>query len=320
MCYSDATPLRSRPDGRTRRPSNGLNRQAALSDSNGPVQHVPLKELVDRHPDWQRRETEAWEQLNAGLVPMFQCARMLNRSLVEISMLPALANMETIDPRRRMLVYNYSGAREVSSRLPQSIAIDPTALVTAGMLGLLDRMVSAVKKVVVPHSTLGWLFEERQRIRFHQPTKIENAREIGHLLDSGVLKQVQPTASINEELTAEVGEELGKLFAEAEAEWGSDRRPRRVVRSAPIHRAGSLMEEEADLGPHRTYVCGCLDVIDALVQRGRLTRAEEHRARTYLSLHERPWSGISVVGPGSVLYMDSLALSYFQHLRLLPKV
>ena len=296
-----------------------LERAATLSDSNGPVQRVPLKELIDRHPEWQRRETEAWEQLNAGLVPMVQCARMLNRSLVELSMLPALANVETIDPRRRMLVYTYSGARGVSSPLPQSIAIDPTALVTAGMLGLLERIVSAVRKVVVPHSTLGWLFEEKQRIRFHQPTKVANAREIRHLVDSGVLKQIQPTAFINEELAGEVGQELGFLFAEAEADWGSDRRPRRVVRSAPIHRVGSLMDEEADLGPHRTYVCGCLDVIDALVQRGRLTRAEEHRARTYLRLHERPWSESSVLVPGSVLYLDSLALSYFQHLRLLPK-
>ena len=297
-----------------------IERAATLSDSGGPVERVSLRDLIDRNPDWQRREAEAWDQLNAGLVPMFACARLLNRSLAELSMLPALANVDTVDPRRRMLLYSYSGARRgVSSRMPHSIAIDPTALLTAGLCGLLERITPAVNRVVVPHSTLGWLFEEKQRIRFHQPSRVANAREIRRLVDSGLLKPIEPTAPIDEQLASEVGQELARLFAEATADWGSDRRPRRVVKSAPIHRVASLMEEEADIGPHRTYVCGCLAVIDALVQQGRLTRVEERRARTFLSLHETPWPGNSVVAPGTVLYVDSVSLLSFQHLRLLPK-
>lgn len=296
-----------------------LERSATLSDADGPVQRVSLKDLLDRRPDWQRRETQAWEQLNAGLIPIVACARMLNRSLIELSLLPALANLDTIDPRRRTLLYSYSGARNRSSTTPQSVAIDPTALLTAGMLGLLDRMVSGVSKVVIPHSTLGWLFEEKQRIGSHQPSRVADAREIKRLVDAGVLQRLEPTAPSDEDFAREVGQELASLFAEAEADWGDDRRPRRVVRSRPIHRAGSLMEEEADLGSHAAYVCGCLDVIDALARQGRVTRVEEQRARTFLRLHETPWTGTSGIAPGSVLYMDGVSLSQLQHLRLLSK-
>jgi hypothetical protein len=198
------------------------------------------------------------------------------------------------------------------------LALDPTALLNAGFLGLLPRIVTSVDNVVIPHSTLGWLFEEKQRIRSHQPSRVADAREIKRLVETGVLQRLESSAAIDEELAKEVGQELASLFAEAEADWGADRRPRRVVHSGAIHRAGSLMEEEAKLGSHSASLSGCLDVIDVLVRQGRLARAEEQRARTFLRLHERP-SNASPIMPGSVLYLDGVSVSRLQHLRLLPR-
>ena len=296
-----------------------FERAATLSDSDGPVQRLTLHDLVERQPDWQRRETEVWDQLNAGLIPMCAAARMLNRSLAEFSMLPALANLGTIDPRRRTPLYTYSGARGTSSGMPDSIAIDPTALLIAGTFELLEPIVRAVSRVVVPHSTLSWLFEERQRVQFHQPSRITHAREIRRLIDSGLLRGIEQTAPIDDNLASDVGPELACLLAEASADWGPEHRQRRVVKSGPIHRVRSLMEEEADIGAYKNYVCGCLTVVDALAQQGRLTKAEEHRARTFLTQHETPPPDGSAIPAGSVLYMDSVSLSYFQHLRLLSK-
>jgi len=296
-----------------------LERAAALSGADGPVQRMSLKDIVDRQPDWQRRETQAWEQLHAGLIPMVACGRMLNRTLIELSLLPALANSETIDPRGRALVYSFSGSRQVSAELPQSLSIDPTALLNLGILGILGELLKAVPRVVIPHSTLGWLFEEKQRIRFHQPSRIADAHEVRRLIESRILQRFDVTAQVNEDLANEVGRDLASLFAEAEADWGEDHRPRRVVRSGPVHRAGSLMEEEADLGSHVTCVCGCLDVLDALVRQGRVTQAEEQRSRAFLKLHETPWAGTTAVESGSVLYLDGVSLAHFQHLRLLTR-
>jgi len=296
-----------------------LERAAALSDANGPVQKMSLKDVVERNPGWQKRETQAWEQLHAGAIPMVAAGKMLHRSLIDLALLPAIANAETVDPRRRTLVYSYSGTRRLSAASPESFAIDPTALLNAGMLGLLDRMFAIAKKVVVPHSTLAWLFEEKQRIRFHQPSKIADAHQIKRLLDANVLQRFEATAPGDEDLIREVGSDLASLFAEAEADWGDDSRPRLVVRSRPVHRVGSLMEEEADLSSHAGSLCGCLDVIEALARQGRVTRVEEERARAFLKLHETPWTHTVAIVPGSVLYLDGVSVAHFQHLGLLQK-
>ena len=220
-CYSTAMSAGWEDEGTFK----WLEQAATLSDADGPVQRMSLKDFIDRKPDWQRRETQAWEQLNAGSIPMVACARMLNRSLIDLSLLPALANIDTVDPRRRTLVYSYSGSRAVVPTTSQSFAIDPTALLTAGMLGVLNRLVDAARKVVIPHATLGWLFEEKQGIRFHQPSRIADAHEVKRLLDTDVLRRVEPTAPIDEDLAKEIGRELASLFSEAEADWGDDCRP-----------------------------------------------------------------------------------------------
>jgi hypothetical protein len=209
---------------------------------------------------------------------------------------------------------------QVEDFLSRVSRVDPTALLNAGMLGLLDRMFAIAKKVVVQHSTLAWLFEEKQRIRFHQPSKITDAHEIKRLLDANVLQRFEATAPVDEDLIREVGSDLASLFAEAEADWGDDSRPRLVVRSRPVHRVGSLMEEEADLSSHAGSLCGCLDVIEALARQGRVTRVEEARARAFLKLHETPWTHTAAIVPGSVLYLDGVSVAHFQHLGVLQSL
>jgi hypothetical protein len=297
-----------------------LHQSAALSGEDGPIKQVSMKELFDMQPNWQRRETQTWESLHAGLMPMFAAALALNRSLVDFYLLPALSNSETLDPRRRRLLYAYSGARELVEGEPRKALLDPTALLTLGALGALDEVFAAFDKIFLPHNTLAWLFEERQRVQFHQPSKIAEAHEIKRLLDIKALQRFEATANPDSELAAEVGDELAAFFAEAEADFGDDHRQRIVVRSSPVHRLGSLMEEEADLGVHVAHVCGCLQVVEAIARQGQLTQTEEQRARAYLALREKPWPVTNTIQAGAVLYLDQLSVSYLQHLRLLSKI
>jgi hypothetical protein len=260
-----------------------LERAAALSGEDGPVKTMALRDVVDLNPEWQQRETSTWEQFYAAQLPLFTVGRLLNRSLVDLHLLPALANPETSDPRRRTLIYAYSGARGHVSGSPRSFAIDPTAALTLGAFDALDGFLARAQKVVVPHNMLGWLFEEKQKIQFHQPSKIAEARELKSLIDSKALSKFEATAVPQTELAAEIGDELASLFAEAEADFGEDRRQRLVVRPSPLHRIGSLMEEEAELGRHENFVCGCLNLVDALARQGQLTEAEQQHARAYLA-------------------------------------
>lgn len=296
-----------------------LERAAILSGNDGPVKRMSFKDIVDLHPEWQARETRTTEQLLAGDLPIFAAGHLLHRTLFDLFMMPALANPETVDPRRRTAVYAYSAARGLFRSSAKSAALDPTALMTLGLLKLTEQVFVRFEKIVVPHSTLGWLFEERQRIQFHQPSRIDDAREIKSLLGSNHLTRLDRTTPIDDALASEVGPDFAALLAEAALPHENG--PQRlVVRSAPVHRIGSLMEEDADLSKYADRLCGCTEVITALVQRGQLTQAEEQRARSYLKLHETPWPTAVSVRPGARLYLDGLSVNYFQHLGILRKL
>ena len=98
------------------------------------MQRLTLRELMDRHPGWQRRANDATQWHAAGQAPLVVSAAVHGRSLSELSLLLALANSRTLDPRRRAILYSYSGARGIAPQIARSIVIDPTALLNLGFL------------------------------------------------------------------------------------------------------------------------------------------------------------------------------------------
>ena len=99
---------------------------------------------------------------------------------IDFTLLQALANLPESDTRRRGIVYAFSGARPADISLPgvTAIALDLTAIFTLALLELLPVVIDAHQRVAIPHSTLGWLFQERQRITFHQPSRIKEAHDL----------------------------------------------------------------------------------------------------------------------------------------------
>ncbi len=109
-----------------------LQRAAARSGEDGPVKQVSMRELFDRKPEWDRRSTSIWQLLNDGKVPMFGAAHLLHRSLIDFTLLQALANLSESDARRRGIVFAFSGARTAAISLPgiTTVALDLTAIFT----------------------------------------------------------------------------------------------------------------------------------------------------------------------------------------------
>lgn len=297
-----------------------LHEAAELSTEGGPIQRMAIKDLLDRAPEWNRRETETWQQLNKGTIPIFGAAHLLNRSLIDMFLLPALANPYEPDLRKRSLVPAYSGVRQSSPCKYRVIAIDSTALLTLGMLSLLELTFSFFERIIIPHSTLNWLFSEKQEVSFHQPSRIKNANKIRDLLAIGALKEFPGSAEMDSDLAAEIGDELASLIAEAHASASVYDRQGLVIRSCPVHRIGSLMEEEADLSPYYPYLVSCSAIVGKLKQKGQLTASEEHRARSYLSLNEKEWPCQPDVHDGAILYLDNLSVIYLQQAGVLEKL
>lgn len=297
-----------------------LNNAVELSDENGPFVKKTIKNLLDQKPEWDRRVTEIWQQLSNGDLPIFAAATFVNRTLIDMILFPALANLGEQDPRRRVIIPAYSGVRHSLPCIYQVVAIDATALLTLGYLDLLKKTLEAFTFIVIPHSTLRWLFEEKQKVSFHQPSKIKDAHKLRQLIANGSLKEFNASSKIETELAAEVGEELASLILEAQSKDNGDEKQKIVIRSSPVHRISSLMEEEADLSSYYSNLCSCLSVVTKLKQKGQLTAIEERRARSYLSLHDKEWPYQPEISDNAILYLDDLSVSYLQHTGLLEKL
>lgn len=298
-----------------------LQKAAAMSDDDGPIQKMSLKDILDLKPDWDRRESDIWQQLSRGEIPIFVAAQSLNKSLIHLMLFPALANLSEKDPRRRGIIPAYSGKRRpLPFKTGGEVGIDATALLTLSFLDLLDETLDAFDTVHMPHSTLTWLFEEKKKATFHQPSRIRDAHRLRNLLATDALKKLTPTTVPDSDLSAQVGQELALLIAEAEKVRDEDQTQHLVVRSSPVHRVASLMEEEADLTSHAVVLSSCQAVVDKLRQKGQITAAEEKKARAYLQLIEKPWPNQPEIIDGAILFLDDLAVSYFLHLGLLEKL
>lgn len=302
--------------------SQWLEQAAELSGHDGPIQRMRLKDIFEQKPEWDRRESETWKLLERGDIPIFLAAQSLNRSLVELTIIQALGNHSKIDPRRRSAIPAYSG-----KRLPKqfditgiTVALDATALLTLSFLKILETALNAFQKVIISHSTLGWLFEERQKAVFHQPSRIQKAHYIRNLLATDILERFNPSTVASSDLSALVGEELAALIAEAEKVREDDNTQRIVVRSSPVHRLSHFMEEEADLSSHTSVLSSCLAVVGKLRKKGRITPEEEKKAQSYLQLQEKLWPEQPVISDGAILFLDDLAITYLQHLGLLEKL
>ena len=209
-----------------------LTKAVKLSDDHGPLRAVSFRDLLEQTREWNHRESEIWSLLGRGEIPMFSAASSLHKSLIDLTLFPAVANLANKDPRRTSLIPAYSGTREpVRMDLASATAgMDATALLTLSYLNLLEKALDAFAMVWLPHSTLAWLFEEKQRAVFHQPSKIKDAHQIRDLLADGVLETFVPSVVPDGDVSIQVGADLAALIAEAEKDRDDHGTQRLVVR------------------------------------------------------------------------------------------
>ena len=298
-----------------------LNKAAALSGENGPIQMISMKDIFDRKPEWDRRESETWRLLTNGVIPLFLAGQSLNKTLVELTVFPAFLNVTEQDPRRRSAIPAFSGNRPPISFKPEEkvVGIDATALLTMAYLGILDKTLDAFKKVFIPHCVLSWLFEEKQKVVFHQPNQIKDAYKVRDLISRDLLDKPSFETKPESDLSSIVGDELALLISEA-INGENDDAQCLVVRSAPVHRVSSFMEEEADLSQYAHVMSSCLAIVEKLREKGQISSEEEKRAKDYFVIRERAWPDQPEINDNAILYLDNLTVSHFLHVGILEKL
>ncbi len=299
-----------------------LHSAAELSGDDGPIYTASLEEILERQPELERRQQNAYSVVRSSEAPMFIAAQSLDRSLIEMILTPMLANQTEPDPRRRVAIPAFSGKRPKQDvSLPEVLGLDASTLLVLGGLGLLEPLKNCGCALKIPHSTLEWLFAERQRSSFHQPSRFRRAQKVQDLLAYGKLSTFSPSTKPQQELSAQVGDELASMIGQAEEV--SDEEPNTrsyVVRSFPVPAVGSVLREIADLSTHGEVLVSCSGLVDKLVGLGRVTGAEAKRARSYLALNEKQWPDEPKIEDGANLYLDALSVDYLQTTGLLEKL
>lgn len=291
----------------------------AASGEDGPVQRMDIRDLLDGQPEWNDRLDRTWDLMVQGEAPLFAVAKVANRTLLDLFLRPALTNRGHTDLRRKSPIFAFGGTKPIRNDVSHRVAIDITSILTLGLTGQLRNFIGWAETVTIAHTTLGWLFEERDKLAFHQPSQVRRAREVKHLIDNGRLHRFEGAAP-DQKLEMRVGDDIARYLVAAQTVDEKDTSQKLVVRPAPLPKPGSLLQESADISGLEAYFAGVGDVLSAIRLAGHLSEAESRNAEAYLRLHEQPWSHNPVVQPGATLYLDDVALSYLQHLGLLARL
>lgn len=290
------------------------------SGDDGPIQSASLETLIEGMPDWNARVDDIWTKLKTGEIPMAVAALPLRRSPLDLQLVSMIANREERDPRRRSAVPAFSGARDRPDLTAASFGLDLTALVTLGVLDVLDRLVDQ-GGVVIGHGVIRTLFEDRQKLAFHQPSRIQNAHALVRSLGTGKLHTFSASSEPDPSMIGLVGQGLAEMLAHARLAVKPDQARRYVIRSNPVQKIGSFSGEAADLGTYHDVLRGCGAVIDKLAEAGQLTIEESGRAKAFLEhQQERPWGEAEEIDDGADLFLDDLSVDYLRSMGVLDRL
>lgn len=296
-----------------------LQTSVQLSKEDGPIQQMSVEEFSTQIPKWNSHEAETWKQVYKAEIALFVAAHLMHKTLLEFTVLPALSNLSQSDVRKRPLIPAYSGNRAIVA-LPstyKTVGMDTTSILTLSQLNLLNQVSDNFNEIHIPHSTLTWLFHEKQKIIFHQPSRVKAAKLLSELIATKKLNIFQMVTPPEQNLLLEVDEELASFITEAQI---PDDRQKIVVVTSPVHRVQSFMKEEADLSEFYPYLSSSLSLVMFLREKGFLTSGEIEKATSYLSLHDKSWSAEALISNNAILYLDDVCVTYFQHLNIFEKL
>lgn len=292
-------------------PHAWFQKAVAGSGAEGPVRQVSMREILDTAPGWNQRADTVDQSLRRAEMPLFIAAKAVRRQVMDLTLGQALRNTDPDDRRVRFPIFAFSGAQGFGP-IPsdKAVAFDITSLITLDYLGLLDKVLTHFARVIIAPKTLGMLFAERQFLKFHQPSRIAYARRIQSLIGAGRLKVVSPNIA-----TPPRGKEIGPdlaAFLELARRDGN-----LVVRSSPVFKLASFLEEKADLTEYADVLTDTSAVLAFLANSGKIDAETREQAANYLKQHDEGWSNPQPVSATSNLYIDDLTVGTLDHVGLL---
>ena len=231
-------------DEREQAAHDWFRRALDLSGPDGPVKQFELKDLLSQHAEWSEHTRAIGDAVAGGEMPLLVAAPGLRATLVDVLLGNLVRNAAATDSRKRSAMTTFSGRRGAPAPIgaAQRLALDISAVMVLGWLGLLPSVLDAFPEIVVPAGTLHEMFEGRARIRRFQKSRLRRAEQIRDLIAHKRLKVVRSTVNPQDALAREIGPELAGLIRAAQANGGHRRsrstrasaRPRRQTRRGRV--------------------------------------------------------------------------------------
>lgn len=292
-----------------------FQRALALSGPDGPVQAFELKDILSKQVEWNEHTTKVGENLMRGELPLVVASAGLRTTVVDIILRNLVRNPTLDDGRRRVGVPLFAG-RNAPQPIGSvnTVALDITALLVLGWLGILPTVFETFPKVIVPAGALIELFEGRKRIRQTQRTRLSKAVEVRDAISNGRIKVLRTPSVARDPLSTEMGVELAALLREADKTKGV------VVRPAPIRKASLEEHADADASAHAAHLCDMHHLLKALADLNALDEETENSAKHYFDFQDSGWTWSVIPERSSPIYLDGLAVVYLQYTGLLQTV
>lgn len=283
-----------------------------LSGRKGPVQSVGMRGLIARAPAWNKQVDTVETALRNGQIPIFVAAQGLKRQPVDMFLGQAIRNTAAEKPRMQAPILAYSGARPlVDLSGVGRVALDISAILTLGYLGLLRDTIDAFETIVIAPTTLSTIFQERQFIRLHQPSQKAKAERLRKLVADQRLRVLSEVSTPSKLGRNDIDGDLAELLRVAKREKAI------VVRSAPVHKLGSFMDETADMTEFESVLTDTHAVLRFLSNAGKLDSTTKANAEIYLRHVDKGWPAGRAIAADSTLYLDELTVTYLDHVGLL---
>ena len=297
---------------------NWLSRAFDLSSvDDGPLWSMDFRTVVTEWmPERRERLIEIEEKWLGGEIPTGIAASLLNMPLTRLLIQIPETNADMVDRRMSGVVPVVFGGRPpVELKEDWAVGLDITSILVLHYLGLLESIFGAFHRIKLAPDVMHCLFQEQDRVRFHQPSRIRDGQQVRTLCNQQRLRVADDIEAPPGEIAGEVGRDLAELLQAARQVGG------KVVCVFPIHQPNSLMEKEADTAEWNDLIVSVPDLCRLLHVRGGIDADTHERAQLFLRSQgqvERGNPETSILD-GSI-YMDGLALSYLQSAKVLERI
>ena len=286
------------------------------SSDEGPVWRMELPDLIAKIPGHRDHMDEVERLWLGGELPISLAAGRFGLSMARLLLHIPRSNEHRTDGRTRTVLPIVAGNRNpIEIQDNWIVGLDVSSILVLGFLDLLESAISVFQHVKLAPGAMEFLFREREQVRFHQPSRINAAKQVRDLHIRGHIRVDNNLVVPPSEIADETGDELATLLQTAKHGNG------KVICVLPIEKVVSSRPEFADTSKFDDVIASTAEFCRLIHDEGKIDTQTYKRAATLLgSQAESEQASLSTSTLSGPIYIDRAALSNMQYAGVLPSI